>query len=67
MKPAISLTRRNFLSRATSKSKFLSVSVVAFGLTILGASWASSASNCDGTPTYQILREDVIINADIWD
>ena len=67
MKPAISLTRRDFLSRAASKSKFLSISVVAFGLTILGARWASSASNCDATPTYQILREDVIINADIWD
>src|SRR5438876_5049064 len=40
---------------------------VAFGLTMLGASAGRSANNCDGTPTYQILREDVIINADIWD
>ena len=37
------------------------------GLALSGSSQTQANHDGDGTPTYQILRQDVIINADIWD
>jgi len=45
----------------------LLVICIAFALTVSGSGRARSERDGHGTPTYQILRQDVIINADMWD
>ena len=52
------------LNRAASKSNFVSIALV---LTLSVSIQAQSNDDSQGTPTYQILRQDVIINADMWD